>query len=62
MMENYEPRMWDRRIKELDEDCRDDDECGGHDEQATDVKDGLLDLGVKQPISILVARRDHVQG
>jgi hypothetical protein len=58
-MENYQPRMLDRRIRDLNDDYEDDDECG-YDEPAIGEKDELLDLGVNKPVSLLVAQRNHV--
>ena len=61
-MENYPPRRWDRRIKELDEEYEDGvDGCGDGGEPADGFKDDLLDIGVKKPISMLVATKDHVR-
>lgn len=58
-MKNYQPRDWDRRIKDLDEEYDDDDECGGLEEPANGVRDELLDLGIKKPVSMLVAPRTN---
>jgi hypothetical protein len=49
----------DRRIRDISDDYEDDDECG-YDEPAIDEKDDLLDMGIKKPISLLAAQRDHV--
>lgn len=59
-MKDYEPRLWDRRIKELDEEYEDDDEykkpCTGG------GGDDPLDIGVRKPISMLVRPRRQVRG
>jgi hypothetical protein len=57
-LQNYPPRRWDRKIKELEEEYGDDDECG---EPANGGKHDLLDLGVNKLISMLVAPRDQDQ-
>lgn len=58
-LKDYPPRTWDRRIKGLDDDYEDDDECGGYGELRASVADDLLDLAVKKPVSMLVARGDQ---
>ena len=60
-MENYQPRVWNRKIKELNDEYEGEDECGADDQPASSEQDELLDLGIKKPVSILVSREDHVQ-
>jgi hypothetical protein len=61
-MKDYEPRVWERKIKDLDDEYDDEDGRAGYTRQAGGVKeDELLDLAVKKPISILVARTPHRQ-
>lgn len=57
-LENYPARTWTRKIKGLDDEYGEDDECDGWEARGDNDKDDLLDLCVNKPISILVEQGD----
>ena len=59
-MQNYAPRVWERTITGLEDEYGDEEGRAGYTREKVGVpEDELLDLAVKKPVSVLVARRPH---
>jgi hypothetical protein len=62
-MRDYAPRVWERKITGLEDEYDEEEGRAGYTREKVGVlqheEDELLDLAVRKPVSVLVARRPH---